>query len=227
MATTGVGLSDEQVGQLREDLAAGKYPRVRVTAKHFGGASTGTVRKVGDPARDGEDFLTVRVTVNGVTDDLRFGPRELSRGPAAAVQASPARGTKPRAAKPAAGATTKTTAVRATARRTEPPRTPTAGTRTARPPKRGTSSASVQIVLTSSGTSWTVSAHRGARSVVKSAVVNPGVVSSIAALFDVPALEDAVAAVNDTARVEAEARAEQLRSELAEIQAVLDSHRRP
>jgi hypothetical protein len=33
--------------------------------------------------------------------------------------------------------------------------------------------------------------------------------------------------VNDTARGEAEARAEQLRSELAAVEAVLQSHRRP
>jgi hypothetical protein len=39
-------------------------------------------------------------------------------------------------------------------------------------------------------------------------------------------VEDAVAAVNDTARVEAEARAEELRAELAEVEAVLVSHRR-
>jgi hypothetical protein len=33
--------------------------------------------------------------------------------------------------------------------------------------------------------------------------------------------------VNDTARGEAEARAEKLRAELAEVEAVLTSHRRP
>jgi hypothetical protein len=43
---------------------------------------------------------------------------------------------------------------------------------------------------------------------------------------DQPGVEDAVAAVNDTARVEAEARAEELRAELAEVEAVLVSHRR-
>lgn len=101
MATAGVGLSDEQVGQLREDLAAGKFPRVRITAKHFGAASAGTVRKVGDPARDGEDYLTVRVTVNGVTDDLRFAPRELSRGRAPVAKASVAPVAKSRSATPA------------------------------------------------------------------------------------------------------------------------------
>jgi hypothetical protein len=57
--------------------------------------------------------------------------------------------------------------------------------------------------------------------------VNPGVVAAIAALLDQRAVEEAVSSVNDTARVEAESRAEQLRAELAQVQAVLDSHRRP
>ena len=62
---------------------------------------------------------------------------------------------------------------------------------------------------------------------VKNAVVPPGVVAAVAALLAQPLVEDAVAAVNDTARSEAEARAEQLRSELAAVEAVLHSHRRP
>jgi hypothetical protein len=63
--------------------------------------------------------------------------------------------------------------------------------------------------------------------VVKKAPVSPGVVAALAALLNQPGVEDAVAAVNDTARGEAEARAERLRAELAEVEAVLSSHRRP
>jgi hypothetical protein len=63
--------------------------------------------------------------------------------------------------------------------------------------------------------------------VVKKTPVSPGIVAAVAALLNQPGLEDAVAAVNDTAREEAEARAEKLRAELAEVEAVLISHRRP
>jgi len=63
--------------------------------------------------------------------------------------------------------------------------------------------------------------------VVKKAPVSPGVVAAVAALLNQPGVEDAVAAVNDTARGQAEARAEKLRAELAEVEAVLISHRRP
>jgi len=63
--------------------------------------------------------------------------------------------------------------------------------------------------------------------VVKKTPVSPGVVAAVAALLNQTGVEDAVAVVNDTARGEAEARAEKLRAELAEVEAVLTSHRRP
>jgi hypothetical protein len=77
------------------------------------------------------------------------------------------------------------------------------------------------------GATWTVTAHRGARPIVKGAAVNPGVVSAFTAMLELPALDEAVAAVNDTARAEAETRAEELRAELARIEAVLETHRKP
>jgi glyoxylase-like metal-dependent hydrolase (beta-lactamase superfamily II) len=63
--------------------------------------------------------------------------------------------------------------------------------------------------------------------VAKKAPVSPGVVAAVAALLNQPGVEDAVAVVNDTARGEAEARAEKLRAELADVEAVLISHHRP
>jgi hypothetical protein len=85
----------------------------------------------------------------------------------------------------------------------------------------------VALTFTSAGASWSVSAHRGARAVVKNAPIPPGVVSAIAELLGLPAVGDAVAAVNDAALHEAEARAAALRAELAALEAELDSHRRP
>jgi hypothetical protein len=237
MASTGGGLSDEQIVQLRDDVAAGRSPRVQVTDSQFAAATAGTVRRVGDPAVDGEDFVTVRVKINGATDDLRFAPRELSRGKRGQAK-SPAKAATPpdgtattlgsrqrqprRAASRPQGADVPLAASGARARVPE-----TAANEPRKASRRPPSSAPVSIVLSSVEASWAVSAQRGSRSVLKNVVVNPGVVSAIAALLDQPALEDAVAAVNDTARAEAETRAEQLRAELAQIQAVLDSHRRP
>lgn len=62
---------------------------------------------------------------------------------------------------------------------------------------------------------------------VKNSAVTPGMVSAVAAMLGLPLVEEAVAAVNDTARSEAEYRAEQLRAELAEVEAVLAGHRKP
>ncbi|GAB2473999.1 hypothetical protein [Jatrophihabitans fulvus] len=247
------GLTDEQIAQLRDEVSAGKSPRVRIAGPQF---DTGAVRSVGDPAVDGNDYVTVRVKVDGVTDDLRFAPRELSRGkdapakraskktparagatparrretapvtratPEPAAAARPARPRRKAAAAPAAPAAPAPAAPAASAARR-----PTASETTAKRGGRKTApGASVTITLKSAGTSWTVSAQRGAKSVAKNVDVNPGVVSAVAGLLQVPSLDEAVAAVNDAARVEAEARAEQLRAELARIESVLDSHRLP
>lgn len=245
MAATGGGLSDEQIVQLRDDVAAGRSPRVQVTGSQFAAAAAGTVRRVGDPAVEGDDFVTVRVKINGVTDDLRFAPRELSRGkrrpaksPAKAAAPRDGRDTTPAPRKrqprrpasrtPAADVRPAAPAPRAQAPSASRAQVPgAAATKPRKAARRPPSSAPVSIVLSSVEASWTVSAQRGSRSVLKNVAVNPGVVSAIAALLDQPALDDAVAAVNDTARAEAETRAEELRAELAQIQAVLDSHRRP
>jgi hypothetical protein len=85
----------------------------------------------------------------------------------------------------------------------------------------------VSVTLASAGASWSVSAQRGARTVVKNAPVPPGVVSAVAELLGLPAVGEAVAAVNDAALQEAEARAAALRAELSALEAELDSHRRP
>jgi hypothetical protein len=240
------GLTDEQITRLRDEVAAGKSPRVRISGAQFG---TGAVRKVGDPAVDGNDYVTVRVKVDGVTDELRFAPRELSRGASAPAKrparkpSAPAHADAASAGRRESAPATSTAPDPAPGRRPAAPRgrsnkPPTVPASTAGLPVTGTSApkrggrkaaagASVTISLQSAGTSWTVSAQRGAKSLARNVTVNPGVVSAVARLLQVSSLEEAVAAVNDTARVEAEVRAEQLRAELAGIQAVLDSHRLP
>ena len=244
-------LTDEQVVQLRDDVAAGRRPRVRVSGPQFPSGTIGTVLAVGDPSADGGDFITVRVKIAGVTDELGFSPRELSmvgRGRAAAPAASPSRKrtpSSPRARRsegspvaPAAKASGRSGTSRSGV--SAPRRSPSDAA-----PERGSSGAPVRaktpagsprrpapipavtITIASAGSSWSVTAHRGARVVVKKTAVSPGAVAALAALLNQPGVEDAVAAVNDTARGEAEARAEKLRAELAEVEAVLLSHRRP
>jgi hypothetical protein len=241
------------------------------------------VLAVGTPEADGDDFLTVRVKVGGVTDELRFSPRELSvagRSGGAARTAQRADETRPRNQDGGPG-TSKTASSRAeagrrmagTAKRTtttsrdapakrpapsddvapgeqavrvQRPRKATAGdvpsqqgrsaaTAAARGPgaatgtsrRRGASLPTVSVTLTSAGAAWFLSAHRGSRAIVKNASIPPGVVSGVAEILGLPAVSDAVAAVNDVALQEAEARATALRAELAALEAELSSHRRP
>ena len=110
-----------------------------------------------------------------------------------------------------------------------PARAATANTASRRPSRsgRGSSVPSVSINLASEGASWTLSAQRGPRTLLRKTPVMPGVVAAIAGLLEQPDLERSVAEVNDASRAEAEAHAERLRAELAEVEAVLSSHRRP
>jgi hypothetical protein len=85
----------------------------------------------------------------------------------------------------------------------------------------------VSVTISSTGASWSVSASRGARSIAKGVPVAPGVVTAVAELLDQPALSEAVAEINETARRQAEQRAEQLRAELSDLEAMLATHRAP
>jgi hypothetical protein len=105
-----VGLAAEQIAKLRSDVTAGRRPRVQVSGPQFPAGTTGTVVGVGDAAVDGEDFVSVRVKVGGVTDELGFAPKELSmagrgRPKASPIEAEPARPARTRRPRKAAATT--------------------------------------------------------------------------------------------------------------------------
>lgn len=157
----------------------------------------------------------MRAKIGGVTDELAFAPSELTTTRSTAgtrparTQAGPA-GPPPSTPRPAGkSAKPANAALRSTTSRRPGPNVP------------------VKITLASTGANWTVTADRGARTLVRTVGITPGTVTAIAALLGNPSVIEAVAAVNDAARGEAEARAEQLREELAKVQAVLDGHRTP
>ena len=282
------GLTEEDVARLRSQLDAGRRPRVALSGPQFETGASGSVVRIGDPAVDGADFLTVRVKVNGVADELAFAPGELSigRGPAAgsaragsaragsaragsaragsARDGSPSGGTrtaKPAAsnspaAKPAASdspaakpptpppgeggespaavpnaaatgpassqAAGSATPAAAPATQSAPASQATAGRR-----RKAPTAPAISVTISSTGASWSVSASRGARSIAKGVPVAPGVVTAVAELLDQPALSEAVAEINETARLQAEQRAEQLRAELSDLEAMLATHRTP
>ena len=262
------GLDAEGVADLQARLNEGKKPRVALTGPQFpDGSATGTVVRIGDESTEGADYITVRVIVNGVADELAFAPNELelprrgSKKPPAPVRPAKARATapRPRAARPQSAAPTRSAAPTqppaptptptpsATARpaqpaapvRTSPAKSarparadePAVPASTARRSAGGRRKAAAPPVITltvkSTGASWSVSAQRGAKSVVKSVPVAPGVVTAVADLLAVAGISAAVAEVNETALAEAEARAARLRAELAELDVVLAAHRSP
>jgi hypothetical protein len=255
MARRPAGLDATQLHDLGEKLRNGGRPRVQLSGPQFEPGTVGTVVRIGDPQTDGEDYVTVRARVGGVLDELAFSPAELSTPGSAAKSAAKA-AAKPAARSANRSATARRASAAATPEKQTPAATtappPAAATPppTAVPPtpaansvaaksvaaksvaraaaaRRTVPAAPVKITITSAGVSWTVSVEKGARTLMKGSVITPGAVTAIAALLDQDAVTSAVAGVNDAARIEAEARAENLRAELAQVQAILDSHQAP
>ncbi|MBV9822845.1 MAG: hypothetical protein JO144_11450 [Actinobacteria bacterium] len=290
------GLTDEEVSRLRDQLAEGRRPRVALSGPQFEAGASGSVIRIGDPAVDGADFLTVRVKVNGVTDELAFAPSELSTGRprATAPAGKPSRASAPRTrrtpapsgagssgvgssgavsagtgsgsvpaetvasgtassgiarsgtapsgpapaapapsgtapAGPAPSAPSRTASAKkavaqpsAPAATTSTPAGSSAGRR-----RKAPAAPTVSVTISSSGAAWSVSASRGARTILKNAPVTPGLVTALADLIDQPGVSEAVAEINEAARQQAQERAEQLRAELSDLEAVLATHRSP
>lgn len=229
------GLDEVQLATLRSQVADGKTPRVAVSGTHFPPGTMGQIVRIGDPGSDGNDFITVRVKVDRVVDELQFAPAELtSTVPGQKVEPKP----RPSAAAPAAGAS------KAAARRQSPPPAkaavkvrPSAAARPtapandsarATPAKRRSAPAKpVTITITSSGADWNLNVQRGSRAVIRSLAITPGVVSAFAKLVANAELTEAVSEINDAARYEAEERAARLRAELSAVEAVLATHKTP
>ncbi len=208
-------------------MLAGRRPRVGVPAGQFPAGTSGTVVRVGDPDTDGPDYITVRVKVGRVVDELGFSPKELSKGGRRAAAPPPAPPVAPAAPARTRRSTGSTRSQPNANREPAAAKAPNRRGPSARPARRGGPAPAVTVTIASSGASWSVSAQRGNRAVLKKAPVAPGVVAAIASLLAQPAVDEAVAAVNDGGRLAAEERAAKLRAELAEVEAVLSSHRRP
>jgi hypothetical protein len=250
------GLTDEEIARLRSQLDEGRRPRVRLSGPQFPAGSSGAVVRIGDPAVEGADYVTVRVKLNGVTDELAFAPPELSvrapeqpatsakragraapRRPAAAASAGPS-GSEPAASAPQAPAALPAPDARPVPA-APPARTGEGGTvaqpvaaapgsqRAASRRRKPAPAPKVSLTISSSEASWSLSASRGAKAILKNTPIPPGVVTAIARLIDQAVLTESVAEINETAIAEARSRAEQLRAELSTLEAVLATHESP
>jgi hypothetical protein len=140
--------------------------------------------------------------------------------PAAAAQPEPRAAAQP---EPTAAAQPEPRA----AAQPEPTALPAAGRKAAAPKGRKAAAPKVSFTVSSAGPNWSLTATRGAKSLVRGAQLPPGVVGAVADLLSQPALSDAVSEINDAALAEARARADRLRAELDQLEAVLALHRRP
>jgi hypothetical protein len=71
------------VDALRAALGQGKIVRVGIAPSgQFPDGVTGRVRRIGDPAIDGDEFLFVEVPVGGTKDVLPFATKDLTSAPA-------------------------------------------------------------------------------------------------------------------------------------------------
>lgn len=224
--------------ELRSRLTAGRPARVQVAASaQFPTGARGLVRRIGDPAVDGDEFVFVEVSVGGTKDTLPFAPSDLSAPGVKAVE--------PPGPAPVASRSARTGGVRAMSGRppardrpapAEAPVKPAvaavaepaaAPSRTARPPAaKRLRRVPVTITLSTTGepnASWSLEATVGARKAVKATPLTPARVWELVKSLDNPPLSDLVGSQLADYRRATEERANQLSAQLADLVAELKS----
>lgn len=87
--------------------------------------------------------------------------------------------------------------------------------------QRAKAPAGLTVTLSYQGGEWTVAAHQGSKVLAKPYLVGPAEALKLVGMIDVPGVQEAVEQLVAAERSEAEQRAEQLRSQLAEVEARL------
>lgn len=256
------------VDDLRSRLDEGKIVRVAIArSAQFPTGSVGRVRRIGDPATDGEEFIHVELSLNGAKDVLPFAPADLAtptRGATANGSATNGTASNGTASNGSAGhspppAVTPSGPDRIAFRelirptdiggpvrppRPEPepaPASPSAAVPTppapARPKATGQSSVkpaaksaakrrspavAISIATTDADPpQWRIEAKVGSKVVLRQGSVPPARVWELVGMLGDHTLSRAVGAVLDEQRQAAQARADALAAELAQVQAEL------
>jgi hypothetical protein len=222
--TAARGLSTDELTTIRDGLAAGRKPKVvfTSTAGQIAG-QTGQVVQLTDP--DGSDeFVVVRFG----RDELPFSPADLSLPGRAAparktVKAAPP---PPPVPQPEPEPELKLTVPPVPAPREETQveieaPAPAKPARKATKAARAKGPAGLTVTLAYGEGEWTIAATQGSKALAKPYVIKPAEALRMVALVDVPGVQEAVEHIMAAERSEAEAQAEKLRAELAEIEARL------
>ncbi len=244
--TASRGLSTAELDNIRVALAGGRKPKVVFTqaAGQIAGQQ-GQIVELIDPAVS-EEWVVVRFG----RDELPFSPTDLEIAPRAAPAKRMARQqeppiiavptpreeitvTRPAPAKTAAAAPAangKTAPSKATPSKTTPaPTPPAAGAEQpagpakapARKAARAKPPAALTVTLAYADGEWTVAAQQGSRHLAKPYLIKATEALKMVGMLDVPGVQEAVEEIVSAARAQAEAQAERLRAELADIEARL------
>jgi hypothetical protein len=228
-----LSLSDQDLAQLRAELAGGKLPMVWFTSAAVGVPAGGSAKIVAFADTAEGDYVQVRPT--GSKDVLSFSPSELTRTrpPRRRTAAKPARPTRtpepvaappkppPVAPKPQPAAPKPQPAA--------PPPSPVpapdkpAPRRAARAGSGAATAKSAEAVVTLTSTAageWTVDVMVGKKRPVRNASVSPAEVAKAARALPV-AVGDAIDAALATARKQQQARVAALQAELEQAQRAL------
>lgn len=218
------GLSASDIDGIRSALEAGRKPKVMFTAAAGQIAGeVGQVVKLNDPSET-DEWLVVRFG----KDELPFTPADLTMPPRKARAKAATAAEPPKApAAPHAQESPKATeapqppeaAAGESAQAAAPPPAKRAS-RKARPAKPKPPSALTVTLAYESG-EWTVAAHQGSKTLAKPSLVRAAEALKLVGMLDVPGVHDAVEAIVTAELSEAAQRAEQLRGELAEVEARL------
>ncbi|SCL72814.1 hypothetical protein GA0070606_6305 [Micromonospora citrea] len=221
MGAAGQGLSDEDVRNFREALAAGRKPKVVFTASAGQIAGqVGQVVELTDPAAS-DEFVVVRFG----RDELPFSPADVAVAPRGAGRKAPEPQPEPEPAAPAEPEfVLDRERVPAPRQPREESKVETVEAKPARRPVKAAKPkgpAGLTVTLAYADGEWTVAAQQGSKSLAKPYVVKPAEALRMVALVDVPGVHEAVEQIMAAERAEAEQQAEKLRAELAEIEARL------
>lgn len=228
-----MGLSPKELAQIKETLAGGKRPRVMFTesAGQIAG-QIGHVVQLDDPAKQ-EDWILVKFGA----DVLPFPPADLSIPPrgAAAKRAEPAKAAAPPAPpQPEFKVVREQIPPARHEKREQPPaarqeKTVSEADSAAPAPRRPAAPKgpkvkalpSFTVTLSYTEGEWMVGAVQGSKTLAKPYVIKPAEALKMVALLDVPGVHEAVEHIMTAERAQAQAHAEKLRAELAELEAKL------
>jgi hypothetical protein len=227
-----MGLSAKELTQIKETLAAGKRPRVMFTesAGQIAG-QIGHVVKLDDPKAQ-DDWILVKFGA----DILPFPPADLSIAARGAVPVkAPAKKAEPEPGPPQPEFKVVREPVPPAPKQAETPnrmpqeKTVSEADSAAPAPRRPANPKgpkvkalpSFTVTLSYTEGEWTVGAVQGSKTLAKPYVIKPAEALKMVGLLDVPGVHEAVDQIMSAERAQAQAHAEKLRAELAELEVKL------